>query len=256
METTPRTQGSDHILVRIATTDAERAAIYRLRFDVYVGELGVAATDHQEGDLVGRQLRDQWDEHAYHCFATENGVIVASGRVNLRRDGPVECEDLLEMARFVPAFPDAVSTTSRLAIVPELRGSGLFTRMACAIYEFHRQCGVQFMFIDCHPTLVPVYERLGFRTYKTSLRHPKYVRVVPMVLVLDDLEYLQQIRSPYAAIARRYPSSTRARAMLLSLFPAASKWSGPTDVSRAVRRESSPRPRPPRRSGGSRGPAA
>jgi predicted GNAT family N-acyltransferase len=220
-------------IVRMATTDAEKDAIYRLRYDVYVEEMG-GGDRHTEADRGARLLRDEWDEHAHHFFAMQDGEMAACARVNLRKDGSVECEDLLEMARFAPFYPNAVSTTSRFAVHPRLRGSHLMRLLACAVYRFHREQGIRLLFIDCHTRLLPLYSRLGFRIYKPGFKHPKYVYVIPMVLVLDDLEYLEQVASPFVPIARRFPRSIEGRELLTSLFPTASQTFIATDQSPAA----------------------
>ncbi|WP_447977152.1 cyclic nucleotide-binding domain-containing protein [Candidatus Nitrospira bockiana] len=204
--------------VRLATSDDEREAIYRLRYDVYIEEMN-GADRHLEADPKRRLLRDPWDERAHHFYVEQRGEIVACARLIMRADGPLECEEHFDLERFAPAFPDRVSMTSRLVLHPGRRGSHLLKQLTCAMYEFVCERGQQFNFIDCHTRLLPLYSRLGFRPYRPGFNHVQYTYVVPMVLVIDDLEYLEQVRSPFVPIARRYPSSTEGRALLLSRFP-------------------------------------
>lgn len=210
------------IVVRLAETEAEKEAIYRLRYEVYIEEMGGGAR-HREADPAGRQLRDGLDEHAYHFYVRSGGAVVACARLNLRRDGPLECEEQVEMARFAPAFPDRVSMSSRLVLHAGLRGSHVLRQIVRAMYKFGREQQVQFDFIDCHPRLLPLYSRLGYRIYRPGFKHPKYVYVIPMVLVVDDVDYLQQVNSPFLSLARRHPPSAGGRALLLSRFPEAER---------------------------------
>ncbi len=205
--------------VRLATTLAEKEAIYRLRYQVYIEEMG-GGVRHSEADPAKRQLRDELDEKALHFYVCQQGEVVACVRHNLRRDGPFECEDSFAMQRFAPAYPNQVSMTSRLVVHPKLRGTHVLKELACTGFEYGIQkTDMRFDFIDCHPRLIPLYSRLGYRIYDPGFRHPKYVYVVPMVLVFHDVDYLERIKSPFAPIAAQRPRSTQDRDLLLSQFP-------------------------------------
>lgn len=207
-----------HPRVRLATTTAEKEEIYRLRYDVYIEEMG-GRNRHTEADFAARQLRDDWDDRAYHFYVRQNGKIVACGRHNLRTEGPLECEDQFEMKKFAPVFPNHVSLTSRLTLHPRIRGSHLLKQLTCAMYEFLCERGIRFDFLDCHPRLLPLYSRLGFQIYRPGFNHPKYTYVIPMVLVVNDLEHLERIKSPFVPIAHRFPHSPYSRELLSMLFP-------------------------------------
>jgi len=224
------------LTVHLATTDEERNAIYRLRYDVYIDEMNGGAR-HDEADVRRRQFRDEWDERAYHFYAAERGRMVACARILLRRDGPMECEQHFDLEQFPPAFPDFVSMTSRLALHTEHRGSHVLKKLTCALYEFLCEQGQKFNFIDCHTRLLPLYSRLGFRAYRPGFNHQKYTYVVPMVLVVDDLEHLEQVRSPFIPVARRYPCSVEGRQFLLQHFPDAETVGTPAGRSEALTRQ-------------------
>ncbi|MER3423813.1 MAG: hypothetical protein C4293_11865, partial [Nitrospiraceae bacterium] len=204
--------------VAMAVTEEEKAAIYRLRYQVYIEEMD-GGRRHDEADFYNRQLCDQWDDRAYHFYVHHDSLVVACARVMLRRDGPMECEEKFDLEQFAPAFPDRVCMTSRLALHPRIRGSHVLKYLTCAIYQFWCEQDIQFSFLDCHTRLLPLYSRLGFRTYRPGFNHEKYTYVIPMVLVVDDVEYLEQVKSPFAAIGRRFPHSTKGREFLFSRFP-------------------------------------
>ena len=206
------------VIIRRATTEEERDAIYRLRYQVYIEEMN-GAHRHQEADAGKQQLRDAWDDRAYHFYAVQQGEVVACARILMRRDGPLECEEHFELERFGASYPHHLGMTSRLALHPGHRGSHLLKQLTCAMYEFVREEGVHFNFIDCHTRLLPLYSRLGFRAYRCGFNHAQYTYVVPMVLVVDDLEYLEQVKSPFAPIAKHYPCSSEGRRLLLAQFP-------------------------------------
>jgi predicted GNAT family N-acyltransferase len=206
------------VTVQRATTEQEREAIYRLRYQVYIEEMN-GANRHGEANAQNQQLKDLWDDRAHHFYAMHQGTVVACARFMMRRNGPLECEEHFNLERFIPSYPDSIGMTSRLALHPEHRGSHLLKQLTCAIYQFLREERIQFNFIDCHTRLLPLYSKLGFRAYRPGFNHAQYTYVVPMVLVVDALEFLEQVKSPFVPVARLYPSSLNGRGLLLSQFP-------------------------------------
>ena len=209
------------LTVHTASTQAEKEEIFRLRYQVYIEEMD-GARRHQEANSLSRQFRDDWDDHAYHLYVRQGDMMVGCVRINMPADGALECEDYFGLEQFAPAFPDHVSIISRLALHPEVRGNAVLTRLLRNIYDMLREKGVRFAFLDCHPKLIPLYSRLGFRIYRPGFKHPKYTFVIPMVLVMDDVEHMQRVSSPLTPIARRLPHSTESRDLLLRQFPAVS----------------------------------
>lgn len=65
-------------VVGVASTPDEVRAVQRLRYDVYVEELGRyrAAADHDQ-----RLLAEAEDEHSWLLFAEEDGAVVATTRL-------------------------------------------------------------------------------------------------------------------------------------------------------------------------------
>jgi CRP-like cAMP-binding protein len=206
--------------INIAETEAEKQEIYRLRYQLYIEEMN-GGSRHTEANAAARQLRDESDQDAIQFYGRQDGELMICARTNIRGVHPLECEDQLEMRNFGSAFPNQVTLSSRLALHPKLQGSFVLKRVLCRMYQFWREHEIRFDFIDCHPRLLPLYSRLGWRLYKPGFKHPKYTYVIPMVLVLDDLEHLEQVRSPFTSIARNFPHSTNGRELLLSKYPAA-----------------------------------
>jgi hypothetical protein len=198
---------TDPSLVKIATTDAEKRKIYAVRYKAYITEMN-GEKRHPEADNTSQEFRDDWDDTAYHFYVERDGVIGACMRVNLRRDGPLECEEQLGIERFKPAFPGHVGLTSRLVLRPDFRQRNLLTQMSRAMYQFNTEQGIHYSFLDCHPKLLPLYSRLGYRLYNPGFNHKKYTYVIPMVLVMNDVCHLDRVRSPLATLARRLAYSS------------------------------------------------
>src|SRR5206468_12899221 len=90
--------------IKIATTEKEKEEIYRLRYKVYIEEMR-GQNRHTEADNHKQQLRDHCDDRAYHFYIEQDGVVAACARLNLRQDGPLECEEHFDMEGFRPSFP-------------------------------------------------------------------------------------------------------------------------------------------------------
>jgi CRP-like cAMP-binding protein len=206
--------------VVIATTDAEKEEIYRLRYEVYIEEMD-GARRHTEVNSSERRMRDELDDHAVHFYIKQNDVMVGCVRLNMRRDGPWECEDRFELEKFAPAYPSHVAMASRFAVHRHARGSAIMMQLSYAVARYWREDDQHFMFLDCHPKLLPLYSRLGFRLYRPGFKHPKYSYVIPMVLTSGDLQHLEHVNSPLIPVFREYPQSTEWRDVLLRNFPTA-----------------------------------
>ncbi|MEP6600893.1 MAG: cyclic nucleotide-binding domain-containing protein [Nitrospirota bacterium] len=206
--------------VTIATTDAEKEEIYRLRYEVYIEETE-GERRHTEANVAERRFRDELDDHAVQFYIRQDGKILGCVRLNLRRDGPWECEHRFDLGKLAPTYPTQIAMASRFAVHPGARGSVTMMQLCCAMAEFLVEQEQRFLLVDCHPKFLPLYTRLGFRIYKPGFKHPKYTYVIPMVFVFGDLEYLERVNSPLVPIFQCYPQTTEWRDLLLRNFPAA-----------------------------------
>src|SRR5205823_5453282 len=73
---------------------------------------------------------------------------------------------------------------------------------------------IELAFLDCMPHLLNTYLSLGFRTYTRVVNSPHVGFLVPMCLVVNDYEYLEQIRSPLAPLGRLKLGAGGSRATL------------------------------------------
>jgi hypothetical protein len=94
-------------------------------------------------------------------------------------------------------FPNA-SVTSKLVVTREYRNSTLAYRLAARTYADGLATGVRYNFVDCDRALVPFYERLGYRIYRSiRYRYPEGGEGVVMVLGVQDEAYLREVCSPF-----------------------------------------------------------
>src|SRR5208283_4149986 len=75
--------------VRVARNDDEKAAVYRLRYEVCVEERGIRPqyVDHEQ-----RWIKDPLDETAIVLIAVCGGEVAGTIRLNCAADGPLEFE--------------------------------------------------------------------------------------------------------------------------------------------------------------------
>ncbi|MBE7437440.1 MAG: GNAT family N-acetyltransferase [Spirochaetales bacterium] len=189
------------LTVKEALTPEDRERIYRLRYQVYVEEMGrkQSFADHEN-----KKIREPYDETAHLFLAEEDGEIIGTIRTNFRQDGPLECEDLYNLERFSPFYPDRISMTTKLMVKHSHRNSVAASYLAVSAYKLMRETGIKLDFIDTNPHLVRLYQQMGYRIYKENINHPDYGNVIPMVFLLDDVEYLKLIGSPFQRYARNY----------------------------------------------------
>lgn len=188
--------------IRLAESAKDRESVFRLRYEIYVEEMG----RRQEcADHLRRRIEEPLDATGHLFVADDDGAVVATARTNFRRDGPLECEHLYDLDRFEP-FLGTISMTTKLMVAPTHRRGGVAALVAMHAYQFVRQRGIQIDFIDTSPHLVRLYQQLGYRLYKDNIQHPEYGTVIPMVLLTDDIDHLERVRSPLRRSARRFPN--------------------------------------------------
>ncbi|MSP21120.1 MAG: cyclic nucleotide-binding domain-containing protein [Alphaproteobacteria bacterium] len=82
------------------------------------------------------------------------------------------------------------------AVARAHRKSAVFTELIGAVIDYLAKLSAPwFVFIDCDPETVPLYERLGFRCHAPHFLYPRGGVDVPTYLVVHDLNYLASIRS-------------------------------------------------------------
>ena len=188
--------------IRFASTEAEHAAIYRLRYRIYVEELGAVAfpgVDHE------RRLLDEGGvRNSRLLYAVVDGEVVATLRLQLGADDALTEEDAIiyELARFAGQVERAqVCILSRFMALPKHRGGPIPQLLLQEMYRFCVAQGVTLCLLDCRPHLLNLYQRLGFRTYARPYSEPGYGLLIPMALLVTDRTHLERVGSPLQADA-------------------------------------------------------
>ena len=109
-----------------------------------------------------------WDGYDHVSTALvvrdETARLVASGRLTVEQDGPLEVSDLVDWKRALPPElrGELAAEWSRVMIDRGLRGGGLFRRMYEEAREGAKQRGAKLIAGASVAELRPHYERLGF----------------------------------------------------------------------------------------------
>lgn len=196
---------SGPLRVATATTPEEREAVYRLRYRVFIDEMGwqrAPDADHE------RKIKtDDLDAVASIYYLTDGTDVVAAVRTIRAADvGHYHYAEAYGLDRFADLPPEAIQFTSALVVAPEWRGTRALGQLLTFVYEQGRQTPVWLGFIHCAPSLVALYEALGYRRFQSDVMESDTGLRIPLVLVVDDIDYLTRVRSPFARLATRFPS--------------------------------------------------
>ena len=182
------------IEIRVATRPEELAAIGRLRYDVYVHELGrrPAGCD----DEASLQIEPE-DALSIWYAAFEDGQPVACLRMTPIHRLPAgnRWREVFDTGQFpVPEAQQAM--LSRLVVRADHRASLAAPRLLAAAYDQFRAEGGELVFLRCTANLVPLYEVMGCRRYKPGRVEGDAGFRLPMVMIAGDWTYFSQVKSP------------------------------------------------------------
>ena len=206
-----------HAHARIAVTPEDRLAAFRLRYDVYVDEQGKPYPDASHDN---RLLSDELDADGDIIVVETNEAIVGTVRANCF-SSPLtrgRYAHVFDLNRFHAIEMGSIVVCSRLAASAEHRHAVARELLFDSIYEHRLTRNTKLCFATCAPTLARLFRRYGFREYASPFRDPIVGTLHRTVLVLDDVEYLARIRSPFAQIAHRHAISAVARPWLIKIF--------------------------------------
>jgi hypothetical protein len=191
------------IAIRKVRTTSEARAVFRLRYEVYVEELG---RTQRHADHAARTIEEPLDARANVFCAYDGERLVGTVRSNYARCSPLDdYEALYEMSRCGSAHPQRTSVTTKLVVAPDHRNSMLAYRLAVATYFTGLCDGVLCDFVDVYPARVPFFERLGYRIHLPRAVHPEYGAVIVMRLDMRDARHLAAVKSPFLRVLARAP---------------------------------------------------
>lgn len=156
--------------------------------------------DHEE-----KLLMDSLDKSATLLNAEVDGELVGTLRINWGhlRETIDSVWEPFSLSRFQSYQPNSFSFCSRLMMAPKFRTSGIFISLLRAAYCLGLEKGVLLNFIHCVPRHISFFEHLGFRRYKDLIVDANVGPQMPMVLFVEDVKHLMDVRSPLRHVAIR-----------------------------------------------------
>jgi predicted GNAT family N-acyltransferase len=194
------------IKIGIAITPEEKTEIYRLRYQIYVEEM---SKNIEDVDYDNKLLYDDLDEWGLLLYAETDSKLIATLRINIGNlaDFPTELEKVMSFNFFLDTNikngNQKIAYCGKLMIVPSYRNSSVLYLLIAKGYELFYTNQVQFSFCLCNFHLLRLYEQMGFRRYSQNFLFPGYGLVTPIVLLVDDIQYLRTVRSPFFRLARK-----------------------------------------------------
>lgn len=212
--------------MHLATTEAEKEAVYRFRYDVYVEEMGRYA---DAADHANRRLVEPEDDTARIWYAARDGEVVATHRLSWGGDGPFT-RRLIEHYQLAPFLeelpPEALAVGERGMAAPKLRGTDVYQKLGQFSASFTEERRIQLVFGACEPHLLSMYLGQGCRTFaKKNINSAEAGYLIPIVTVVEDVEYLRRIGSPLAETTRDYGEDARIPACVEHLIDSSSVMS-------------------------------
>jgi CRP-like cAMP-binding protein/predicted GNAT family N-acyltransferase len=211
--------------IRIATTPEEKQAIYELRYQCLIEEMGWR---YEEADGERRHLQDAADDAATLYYACVGECVVATCRLHF---GDVmiddETRERFSLHLFKP-YPIACHAfIFKLVVLAEYRGSTVMIRLLQRCYEDGWKHGTRISFCYCRPRLVEIYERLGFMRYKDNIMDQAQGYMAPMVMLNEDVDHFRAVRSPFLRICQSQNVTLRETAQWFDqTFPGARHSTG------------------------------
>lgn len=187
--------------IREAVDEAARNEVYRFRYRIYVEQMGFR---QEHADHLRKRIVEPLDDGARIYAAYFNVALVGTIRGNRFSDLPTAYyRKLYRIDDRFPFAPDEMSLTTKLMFDPALQRSSYPIRLILHYardFNADRPCKIDF--VDCRRWLLPFFLKLGYVDYLGWVFHNEYGHVRPMFCPADQVQRLQRLRSPLAAVAR------------------------------------------------------
>jgi hypothetical protein len=176
-----------------AVTSGEVAAVQRLRYSVYVEELGRYRDAADEGS---RRFAEPEDDYSWIFFARDGDEIVAATRMTWGGDGfSARQIDQYQLAPFLEEIPaELMAVGERNSILPDYRGRRLLEEMMAQGRPFIDTHDLRVVFGCCEPHLLSLFLGMGQRPYaEHNINSPEAGYLIPLVTFVPDAEALRGV---------------------------------------------------------------
>ena len=190
--------------IRLAQTPEEREEIFKLRYQIYVEELGFwESFTNYEPNHEQKKLEDPLDLSANLFVAFNNHELVGTLRYNYTKN--LDSDYYPKLDKMSETVGDAhllsTSISGRFMLKSYLRGTLTGLRIMKACYKQLLLDGIKFNFIDVLAYLLPFFEKLGYQTIGKIDYSISESRTL-MVLETLNIEHLEKVKSPFQSLYR------------------------------------------------------
>ncbi|HWR06727.1 cyclic nucleotide-binding domain-containing protein [Sporomusa sp.] len=221
-----RNKTNSALQVRIAEEPWEKSEIYKLRYQVYVQEMGKPLSSIFNKT---KQIFDAMDDRSILLYVQAGSEIAATLRLTISSpdDYPSDIIEAFQFQKFrtisegFAKSPYGLAT--KIAALAHYRSSPAFYLMLVESYRLLHDHKAPICFGGCNPSIVPLYERIGFRRFTKNFTDPGYGLLVPLVMVLEDQEHMRAAKSPIYRLARNRPNDRTVAQLFSKAFPEISK---------------------------------
>jgi predicted GNAT family N-acyltransferase len=188
----------------IATTPEEKLAIYRFRYHIYAEEMSKRFPNM---DHINKLLYDELDDWGVLLYAKSGSDIIGTLRINIGfiADFSSFWVQALSLKRFAQFNKNnqKFAYTSKFMVSQSYRNSTVPYLLSSKSYELCCKHQIQFNFGVCTFHLLRLYEQFGFRRFGRNFVDDGYGLLAPYVLLVDDIEHLRAVHSPFYRQARK-----------------------------------------------------
>jgi hypothetical protein len=174
-----------------ATTEAEIEAVQRLRYAVYVEEMG------RYHDVTGGEdgrFAEPEDLHSWIFYARDGDEVVAATRMTCSADGFSGRQvDQYQLAPFLEELPpELIGVGERNTVLASYRGSGVLDDLLAYCAESLAVLDLRVVFGCCEPHLLSLYLKMGQRPYaEHNINSPTAGYLIPLVSFIPDADALR-----------------------------------------------------------------
>ncbi|OZH52764.1 hypothetical protein AFK68_22225 [Hydrocoleum sp. CS-953] len=200
--------------IRLAQTPEEREEVFKLRYQVYVEELGKWENfTNYKPNHKQKKVEDSLDLSANLFVAFNNYELFGTVRCNYAKNLDSDSDYYSKLYKISETVGDAnilyTSIGGIFMVKGYVRGKLIALRIAQAYYKKLLLDEIKFDFIDALPYLVPFFEKLGYQTIG-KINYSIYDIRILMVLNILNIPHLEKVKSPLQRVYRNWLKSQNA----------------------------------------------
>jgi len=182
---------SNDVNVELVGNDAERAAIYRLRYAVYIEELGWTS---RYANHAQKTLTDNLDASGNLFVAFRDNQPVGTLRTHHSADADLgEYISLYHLHDSLRLKPKSIAIATMFVVRKSMRLSRIACQLMLAALKKALDEGIDLVFIECEPKMAPFYKKLGFAIHVPSILHPDYGPALCLSMAVNNCPLLAKL---------------------------------------------------------------